>query len=118
MGDCDILLCDRTIEPLSPRRTYFLGWPMTRAELVERLETEPRPFPKAPPSSSRATDCMTSPIPSVVATRRCCRCWPMPRTPRSGRGLVDLACVGGAGDNVAVGLVEAGALARRRSNIH
>ena len=38
MGDCDVFLCARTIEPLGPRHSYFLGWqPMTRADLAGTL---------------------------------------------------------------------------------
>jgi hypothetical protein len=39
MGDCDVFLARAaTFEPLSPRHSYFLGWPMSKQEIAERLE--------------------------------------------------------------------------------
>jgi len=111
MGDGDVFLCDRTIEPLSPRRSYFLGWPMTRAELAERLETGNTAVPDGavvvvasdglrdfadPLGRGRAQ------LLSLLADA--------PDAAVAAKGLVDLACACGAGDNVAVGVAQGRAL--------
>jgi len=88
MGDGDVFLCDRTIEPLSPRRSYFLGWPMTRAELADRLETGNTAVPDGAVVVVASDGLRDFADPSAEDAHSCCRCWPTHRTPRSRpRGL-------------------------------
>jgi serine/threonine protein phosphatase PrpC len=111
-GDCDIFLCgDASVEPLSPLRSYFLGWPMTRAELGDKLATGTTELADgdAVLVASDGLRDFADPVGRGLAA--------VSTLVRSGangaevaRGLVELACVGRAGDNVAVAV----ALASRR----
>jgi len=107
MGDCDIFLCDRTIKPLGPHRSYFLGWqPMTRAELAERLEIGTATVPDGATVvvASDGLHDFAHPLTRGRA-QMLSLLTDAPDAAAAARGLVELACDGGAGDNVAVGLV-------------
>jgi ADP-ribosylglycohydrolase len=107
MGDSLLAIVhdDGSLRFLSQPRSHFVGWPMNHGEVAERLCRGTEMLPAAAWVIA-ATDGLTDFVPGLSQTLA--RAGSSQASPsRVVERLIDAACAGGAGDNVAVAAVRA-----------